>query len=339
MLELDPQIIVWEYTLKCDSKCIHCGSSAYKSDKDELNTKESLDLVKQIAEVGFKRVILSGGEPVLRKDWYRVGKEIKKENLEFGIISNALSWNNKTIETISKLQPFAIGFSVDGEEKLHDYLRGISGSHKKVFDTIKELRRKGQTICVVTSVNNKNIKELSKIRNRLIVYGVDAWQIQLTSPMGRMKNHKDLILNGKEHYNLGKFIVETREKLPLMNVQAGDCIGYFGKLEKRIRDNKWEGCMAGIKGLGIDSNGDVRGCLSIREDFIIEGNIRDKKLKEIWENPKGFLYNRSFNKTDLKGRCVGCYHGKKCRGGCQSQSVAFFNEFHNAPYCFYNFEK
>ncbi|VVB77764.1 Coenzyme PQQ synthesis protein E [uncultured archaeon] len=336
-MKLDPKVVVWEYTLACNSNCIHCGSDAKVCRKNELSTTEALDLVSQIKGVGFSRVILSGGEPTIRKDWTKIGKKIGEEGMQFGIISNALAWNLKTYDSLTYLNPFSIGFSVDGEEKLHDYLRGYSGSHKKVFDSIRELKRRNLVVCAITSVNKSNLEELTKIRNRLIVYGVDAWQLQVASPMGRMAENLDLVLNERDYYRFGEFVAETRERVGYMNVQGADCMGYFGELGKRIHD-KWEGCNAGIKGLGIESNGNIKGCLSMQNPCAVEGNIRNNSLENIWLSETNFKYNRNFQVSELKDKCRGCSYGEKCKGGCQSQSLAFSHEFHNSPYCFLRYE-
>lgn len=339
MVELDPKVVVWEYTLRCNSKCLHCGSDAVSSRSDELSFEEALDLVNQISNIGFKLVVLSGGEPTLRKDWFRTTSKIREEEMEVGIISNALAWKPETIDNLVALNPYAVGLSVDGEAELHDYLRGVQGSHKKVFNSIRELKRRNTTVCVVTSVNKRNLEELPQIRNRLIVYGVDAWQLQVASPMGRMADNRDLVLDARNYHRFGEFIIETRQRLPYMNVQAGDCVGYFGTLEAGIRDKEWAGCMAGIESIGIESDGTVKGCLSMQTPKANEGNIRDRTLREIWEDITKFKYNRQFDISDLKGDCVDCDYGAKCRAGCQSQSIAFFDEFHNAPYCLQRHEK
>ena len=67
-MELNPRVVVWEYTLRCNSGCIHCGSDAKTARDNELSTQESKDLVEQIKEIGFKLIVLSGGEPTLRED-------------------------------------------------------------------------------------------------------------------------------------------------------------------------------------------------------------------------------------------------------------------------------
>jgi len=338
-MELNPTTVVWEYTLACNSKCIHCGSSAAKPRKNELTELEALRLVRDIKETGFKLIVLSGGEATLRKDWYNTAKYITKQGLNLGIISNGLAWTNDTLDKLIHLQPWSIGFSVDGEEQLHDYLRGVQGSHKKIFGHIKTLKKHKQTICAITTVNSMNINELDEIKNRLVMYDVDAWQIQTLTPMGRMDGNKTLILNEDQYYSLAEFIAKAQEDLPLMNIAAGDCIGYFGDLGTRVRGGQWKGCMAGIEGVGIESNGNVKGCLSIMAIPCQEGNIRVQPFKEIWENPANFSYNRNFRKEDLKGECFDCEYGIECRGGCASSSTAFFKEFHHAPYCISRYEE
>ncbi|MFC1698249.1 radical SAM protein [Nanoarchaeota archaeon] len=338
-MEINPDSVVWEYTLQCNSKCLHCGSNAKDKRENELSTEESLDLVDQIKDVGFKKIFLSGGEPTLRKDWIKIAERIKEHDIQLGIISNVLHWDDKTIDQISNLNPYSIGISIDGEPESHDYFRGVKGSHDKVFDTIKKLLRQDQTICPITSINNINFKELVQIRNRIIVYGTQAWQLQMASPMGRMKENKDLLIDEETYYKLAEFIVETRERLPYINVQAADCIGYFGVLEDRLRDSEWSGCGAGINGIGIESNGNVKGCLSIQHPDAYADNIRITTLKEIWEEKQNFNYTRNFTVKELGENCKKCDYGEQCQGGCSSQSVAFYDEFHNAPYCLYRMEE
>jgi len=338
-VELDPSIVVWEYTLKCNSLCLHCGSDAKFPRENELTTAESLDLVKQISDIGFKRVVLSGGEPTLRDDWVVTAEKIQSEKMECGIISNALAWDSKTIDSLVGLRPFSIGFSVDGEKNLHDFWRGVPGSHEKIFSYINELKGKGLTICAITSVNKENLKELKQIGNRLVSYGVDAWQLQVASPMGRMANSLKFVLNDSEYYQFAQFVSEARERFYFMNIQAADCVGYFGKFEGKIRDAEWSGCGAGICGIGIESDGTIRGCLSLRDPRVIEGNIRESSLKSIWSNAEKFKYNRQFDFSKLAGECKGCVYGEKCGGGCQSQCTAFSREFHDSPFCLFRYEK
>ena len=90
--------------------------------------------------------------------------------------------------------------------------------------------------------------------------------------------------------------------------------------------------------LGIQSNGNVKGCLSLPDEFI-EGNIRKIGLKRIWENEKSFAYTRRFKKENLKGKCRKCRYGHVCKGGCTDMAFSSTGEINNNPYCIRLIEK
>ena len=103
-----PGQVVWELTLQCNLKCIHCGSSAGKARPNELSTLEALNLCKDLAEINSREVCFMGGEPFLRKDWYRLGKEIRDLDIELLIISNGFTKNKEIISKLVKLQPYGV---------------------------------------------------------------------------------------------------------------------------------------------------------------------------------------------------------------------------------------
>jgi len=130
---------VWELTLKCNSKCIHCGSLAGKPRSDELNTEEALTLVNDLHTCGYDGIALMGGEPFLRDDWYEIAKETKKNKMKLTIVSNGLEIIDQ-IEKLKKLEIDCISISLDGgKPQTHDYLRGIKGAFVKVLRSIKVL--------------------------------------------------------------------------------------------------------------------------------------------------------------------------------------------------------
>jgi len=338
-MEHKPLMGVWELTLRCNAHCLHCGSSANKQTREELTLEKCLDLAQELAELGNERMILSGGEPLLRKEWYEIGKALREKGIETGIITNG-SLVEQNLDKLCELGLFAVGLSVDGEEEIHDMIRGVEGLHRKVFSAIRELKNRGQAVSIVTSVSKYNINELEKIRNRLYAYKVDAWQLQVASPFGNMCEHSDKVLNREEYLGLANFIAETRNlMMPYVNVQAADCIGYCDNYENLLRDAPWQGCQAGMQVIGIEANGNIKGCLSLMWPQYIEGNVKEKSLKEIWNNPDGFSYNRKFSVEQLQGECKNCENGERCRGGCTNNSYAFSGKEHGSPYCLHVMEK
>ena len=111
-----------------------------------------------------------------------------------------------------------------------------------------------------------------------------------------------------------------------LEIYVGHNIGYFGKPEPALRAEDvalpfWLGCRAGCHVIGIESGGDVKGCLSLPssvhgESRFVEGNVREKSLREIWTRPGAFAYNRLFKVEQLAGFCRVCRFRDVCRGGC-----------------------
>ena len=153
---IKPSCAVWEITLKCNSNCIHCGSKAGKTRPDELNTEESLNLVREIHDCGYKGVALMGGEPLIRDDWYDIAREIKKNKLELSIVTNGLTLN-ENIQELKSLKVDCVSLSLDGgSAKVHDYLRGMPGSFEKTLNAINRLKEEKLPVNVITAVSKTN---------------------------------------------------------------------------------------------------------------------------------------------------------------------------------------
>jgi len=338
MYKLDT--VVWEITLQCNIHCLHCGSSAdYNTRNNELSTNEAIDLIEQIADLGCKRVVLSGGEPFLRQDWATLSLRIKDLGMHVSYISNGYIINDDIVDLLKIIQPVGISFSLDGSNAdTHDYIRGKKGVFERCISALKKTTNAGLYSSAVTSVHKKNINELEGILEILLENGVCAWQVQTATPQGRMP--QELALNDDEYYKLAAFISENRKKYNnLIKIYDADCIGYYSSKLDGLYNKNWKGCQAGLQVLGIESDGTVKGCLSLHGEPFIEGNIREKSLSEIWNSKCGFEYNRRFSPKFLKGICKDCKWGAICRGGCTEKAVTCTGSPYESPYCLYNYEK
>jgi len=326
---------VWEFTLRCNSKCIHCGSSAGKSRLDELNTEEALTLVKNLKSCGYDGIALMGGEPFLRDDWYEVAQEIKKNKMKLTFVSNGLEIKDH-IQKLQKLQTDCVSLSLDGGiSKTHDYIRGIRGAFYKVMKSIKLLQKGNIPVSVITTVNKINFKELNQIRNLLINKNI-AWQIQIAVPIGRFP--RDLMLTREQFYGVAMFIALNLKKYSLRELPliGAHCLGYFSRILPELGLEPWIGCQAGRSVLGIQSNGNVKGCLTLPDDFI-EGNVRDTNLSDIINSRFYLKYNQYFHNINSHDSCLTCKMFKKCKGGCLGTKIAL-NSF-DSPYCLRMIEK
>lgn len=333
-----PLAAVFELTLLCNMKCMHCGSSAGLKRVDELTTLEWKNTVSNLSEMGCKSIVLMGGEPFLRKDWYEIAEYVKNEGIKLSFISNGYCIDDKIISNLQHLSPHSVGISIDGgTPETHDSIRGISGAYLKAANSVESLLNAEINTSIVTTVHKINFQELPLIRDFLINRNL-AWQIQMADPIGRFP--MDLHLTKKEFYSVALFIEDTRHKYSIkeMPITGAHCIGYHSKVLKNIQTySLWRGCQAGISALGIQSNGGVVGCLSLPDEFV-QGNIRKNTVEEIWNSPDFASYNRHFNKEQLNGTCKNCKYGKSCKGGCMAVSTSITGLMHADPFCLYKIE-
>lgn len=333
-----PEQVVWEITFRCNVDCLHCGSDCtLDTRQDELSTGEALNVIGQLAELGTQRITISGGEPFTRKDWPILSHRIKQFGMELAYISNGVLITPKVIELLKEIQPTAVGVSLDGGcAEIHDYIRGYDGCFEKAIRAIDMLLDAGFYTSIVTSVQRINFFELEKIKRILLLLGADAWQIQIATPQGRMQ--KTMAVSERQFYEISNFIAKNNQRYKRFYISGADCFGYFGKVDKYLHPSGWHGCHAGMRVLGLESNGNIKGCLSLPGHKFVEGNIREKSIRELWEDPDKFKFNRQFDKSMLDGYCAKCTYGDLCRGGCTERSFGFSSDYCDNSHCNYKIE-
>ena len=117
----------------------------------------------------------------------------------------------------------------------------------------------------------------------------------------------------------------------------GNNIGYFGPYETLLKGQMPRGhmasCGAGRSTLGIEANGDIKGCPSLPTAAYVGGNIRDHSLREIWEQSAPLRFTRDRTVEDLQGFCRTCYYNDTCRAGCSWTTHVLFGKPGNNPFC------
>jgi radical SAM protein with 4Fe4S-binding SPASM domain len=333
---------VWEITLACNMRCLHCGSHAGAPRPDELTTAEALRLVEELAALGCRRLVLSGGEPTLRRDWPRIVETGTRLGIAMKMITNGRLFDEALAETARSAGLDSIGVSLDGLEASHDHVRNVAGAYRGALGAIRAARTVGLPVAAVTHVNRRNRAELDALHDLLSAEGVFAWQVQLGNPSGELGRHPELVLEPRDLLWIVPEIARLVERGPLRVVPA-DNIGYYGPHERVLRTHSsagspcFRGCLGGRSHFGIESNGNVKGCLSLPSsrhgrDGTVEGNVRETSFEEIWRRPGAFAYSRAFEPSDLGGFCATCRHAAACRGGCRWSMVALGGGREN-PYC------
>jgi MoaA/NifB/PqqE/SkfB family radical SAM enzyme len=167
-----PRVVGWELTLRCNMRCVHCGSSAGAPRPDELSEAEGFGLIDGLVELGTEVLTLSGGEPLLHPSWHRYARRLVDAKVATYMITNGLLLE----ENIPKVLDSGlrrIGLSIDGMEAAHDLIRNQPGSFKAVLRAAEAAKKAGLSVGAVTHVSRANAKDLSEMYRKFTDAGLD----------------------------------------------------------------------------------------------------------------------------------------------------------------------
>lgn len=330
-----PRYVVWELTLKCDLACRHCGSRAGVPRAQELSREEALGVVDQLAALGTRELVLIGGEAYLAPYWLDVVRAAKAAGIRPVLTTGARGLDAGRIAEAAEAGLAAVSVSIDGLEATHDRLRAVPGSWKRAVAALGLVQAAGMQSYANTQWNRLNLPELEPLAEVLLGAGIRAWQVQLTGPMGRAADREDWLLQPYDLLDLFPRLAAVAERAAAQGcrIEASNNLGYYGPYEHLLRRAPWQGCVAGRWVLGIESNGDVKGCPSLPSAPYVGGNLRDRPLAEIWAESERLAFTRERGTEELWGFCKGCYYADICKGGCSWTSHTLLGRRGNMPYC------
>lgn len=302
--------LFWECTTRCNMCCLHCGSDC--SQNSSFNDMPLADFISALDTIKSKSdnftVVLTGGEPLLRKDIELCGIEIRKHGARWSLVTNGFLYDKQKHISLLNAGLGALTISLDGLEETHNWLRNNKNSFQKVDAAIGLAASSSRlNFDVVTCVNGRNILELPSIFNYLVGKGVKAWRLFTIVPIGRAKNNPELLLTDFQFKELLDFI-SLKRKLNSIDLKFS-CEGYVGPYELKVRDSFFF-CRAGINIGSILIDGSISACPNIDRTFS-QGNIYKDNFYELWESRFQLFRDRTWTKT---GKCERCSDYSLCQG-------------------------
>ena len=312
--EPELRTLFFELTLKCNERCFHCGSGCDINQPDGLPVekyKEILDEVKENFGTGV-RIALTGGEPLLYKDFFELTAYIKELGFGWGMTTNGTLITKEAAHKLAETGMRTVAVSIDGVEATHDRYRRTPGGYRMAMNGIQNLIDEDafSSIMVTTVVNHENIEELDELFDVFMNVDINEWRLTGLEPIGRAMDNPDMLLTAEDNRRLMKFIMEKRaQKIPV----EYSCCHFLGEeYEAEVRDWYFL-CNAGIYVAGIQENGDVSACLDIpRSDKTVQGNVLRETFTDIWKNRFEIFRTPLSERNEI---CRECPQKKYCRGG------------------------
>jgi radical SAM protein with 4Fe4S-binding SPASM domain len=341
-----PLLVVWNFTYKCNLNCKHCYSNSGASAKNELSTEDALKVVDQLAEFGVTSLAFSGGEPLMRKDFFEVAKHAVDSGLYVSLATNGTLLTEENVKKLKEIGLHYVEVSVDGANaKTHDHFRGKTGAFKQTMQGLKNCMNKNICTCVAITGTKNNLTEIPAVIDMAENMGIDRFTLFNFIPVGRGKEivaadpspqEREQLLrlfNQKLSEGLRMAILSTTPQLARVALQChspteGDLIMPLAHMEATKISKRAKaladfigGCGAGRFYCAISPEGQVQPCVFMP---LVVGDLKTQKMEDIWMNSSVLKDLR--NRENLKGRCSKCEYKYVC-GGCRARAFAYHDDY------------
>ncbi len=181
-----PRLVFWELTKGCNLHCIHCRASATElSSPHDLSTEAAKAIINQIAEVSRPILVLSGGEPLFRKDLFELARYATDKGLRAALATNGTLVTKQVARRIVESGVKRVAISLDGADALtHDSFRGIPGAFDAAITGFRHLKDMGMSGQINTTIARHNAQQLPHVLDLARSLGADALHTFLLVPVG-----------------------------------------------------------------------------------------------------------------------------------------------------------
>ncbi len=325
-----PALVSWNLTRKCNLKCPHCYMSAGEKEDNELGTDECLRLIDEMVDLGTEMLILTGGEPLLRRDIYDIARYASDRGIWVVMGTNGVLVNDHVASKMVECGVKGVGISIDSlDPDKHNSFRGGPDAWKYSVRALDICRRHGLEVLVQTTVMDMNRHELPELIRFAQEKGAWSFNLYFLVQTGRGQQMNDL--SAEDTDGLLRELVVQQESYRPMLVRA-KCAPQYKQIAYEMGMGGLEsgGCMAGTEYCRITPGGDVTPCPYMTE---VAGNVRAGGLTGVW-NESSVLQQLRDAKL-LKGKCGRCEFSELC-GGCRCRAYAAFGDYLSEdPACLY----
>lgn len=347
--ELTFSTLLWDVTKKCDLSCIHCfNTDKYRGEigkkRHELNTKEALDAINKIADMGFKQIHMLGGEPLNRQDLPVLIEHAINQGIAVTINSNGVRLTEEMANKLINLGISQIAISLDGpNEKINDKIRG-KGVFKRTTENLKQLvellKEDGSKLetGITFTLTQYNWNKTTEMFDLAVSIGVDVLDVMELYISGEALKNSELYYTWEQDINAYEELVdhvrENRSQYPDIVVQVDTFTALADYLERKYRANiimhpKNMGCMAATDRWILEADGLINPCgicdtahynaapladerFTFQKFYINEvDSLEDVLHSEYFQSFIDFRNDVSLH-TNTK-TCLSCQHRAYCR--------------------------
>lgn len=332
-------VVVWNITRRCNLKCLHCYAHARNIPfNNELTTMEGKKLIDDLAGFGVPVLLISGGEPLVRKDLPELAAYAVEKGMRAVISTNGTLITPQMAATLKKIGLSYVGISLDGMEEINDRFRGVKGAFRSALKGIENCKKAGIKVGLRFTINKINVGEIPDLFKLIEEYDIPRICFYHLVYAGRGSKLVEEDLSHEESRRAVDLIMDFTKKLhdqgkpkEVLTVDNHADGPYIYMRLKKENPERAKEVLELLKMNDGNNSGIGIGCISWDGEVHADqfwrhysfGNVKDRPFSEIWTDTSDPLMNKLKEKKKYaKGKCGTCRWLDICAGNFRVRSEA-----------------
>ena len=331
-------VVIWNLTRRCNLRCKHCYTVSADMDfPGELTTAEAMEVLDDLRGFDIPALILSGGEPLARRDFFEIAEEARGAARYLALSTNGTGIVGETADRVAEIGFDYVGISIDGIGAVNDRFRGQIGAYEQALAGVRACKKRGIKVGLRFTLTDENAEQLPQLLDLCDAEGVDKFYLSHLVYAGRGDKHRgqDASLE-RARWGMDLLIdrawVAAAEGMPLDIVTGNndaDAVYLMRWAERRFAPERvahlretleaWGGNSSGVGVANIDTQGKVHPD-TYWSDYTI-GSVREAPFSALWTGDDPMLAELRRRPRPLKGRCGACAYKAVCGGNTRIRAL------------------
>lgn len=331
-------VVIWNLTRRCNLRCRHCYTVSADTDfPGELTHEQAMGVLEDLGRFGVPAIILSGGEPLARRDLFTLATRARQLTRMLALSTNGTAVIGEYADRVAEIGFDYVGISIDGIGATNDWFRGQIGAFEKALAGVRSCKRRGVKVGLRFTITDDNAHQLPDLLQLCDDEGVDKFYLSHLVYAGRGNKARgedadhartraamDLLIERAAAAHEGRSPLEI-----VTGNNDADAVYFLNWATERFPAAEvahlrrhlevWGGNSSGVGVANIDTQGDVHPD-TYWSDYTV-GSVKDTPFSELWTGPDPMLAELRRRPRPLKGRCGACAHRSVCGGNTRIRAL------------------
>ena len=329
-----------EITGKCNMKCQHCRAA--NQPMQDMPIEQIIKIIRFARQFSpnYKEIVLSGGEPLLHRNFTTVLKQVRDNGGEFiTLTTNGFFLTDEHLSLIEELSfpRFMLSVSLDSLNPTeHDKFRAHKGAFPKAVAALRKVAESGLTNVVASMRSTIRASQINEMESMVVFAqktGCKRVSFSAIHPAGRAIERNDLWMTREQKESFVREVYRLKPLFPDLNVTTNDPLKCLLRGKNDLGEEGelvFDGCSAGAVTFNVNSDGMMTPCALVDIPMM---HVFPLSIEEMTEHYRKSSIVKNMLEMNLKGKCGACHLKYQC-GGCRARALIQKGDFlEEDPHC------